>query len=208
MKKYIPIFFIILSFLIAFYVWPQMPNLLATHWDINGQVNGYMSKFWGLFFMPFLSVILYFLFLFLPKMDPYKKNFLEFKNHYDDFIVIIFGFFTYIYLLTIYWNLGNQFNVVQFLSPALSILFYFTSILLSKTKQNWFVGIRTPWTMSSPIVWQKTHILGAKLFKLVALFSFFGIFFPSFAFYLFFISLIISIVIIFIYSYLLYLRYN
>jgi uncharacterized membrane protein len=146
--------------------------------------------------------------LFLPKIDPYKKNFAEFKNHYDNFMIVIFAFFTYIYLLTIFWNLGNSFNMVQFLSPAFSILFYFTGDLLSKTKQNWFVGIRTPWTMSSPTVWKKTHIIGAKLFKLIALFSFLGVFFPNYTFYLLFIPLLFTVVFVFAYSYIIYTRYN
>jgi len=206
MKKYIPLLFIIISFFAALFVWPMMPDLLASHWGVFGQVDGYMTKFWGLFFMPFLSVILYVLFLFLPKLDPYKKNFTEFQNHYDNFMIVIFGFFTYIYLLTIFWNLNYHFNMVQFLSPAFSILFYFTGDLISKTKQNWFVGIRTPWTMSSPIVWQKTHAIGSKLFKLVALFSFFGLFFPNQAFYLLFIPIIFTVIFVFVYSYIQYSR--
>lgn len=206
MKKYLPLFFIFLSFLVAIYVWPQMPNLMASHWGIDGEVNGYMSKFWGLFFMPILSSFLYILFLFLPKLDPYKKNFSEFKNHYDNFMTVIFGFFFYIYFLTIIWNLGFKYNMIQLLSPAFSILFYFTAVLISKTKRNWFVGIRTPWTMSNPKVWQKTHAVGAKLFKLVAFISFFGVFFPNLAFYLLFIPIMFTVIFVFVYSYILYSR--
>lgn len=206
MKKYIPLLFIIISFFAALFVWPMMPDLLASHWGINGEVNGYMTKFWGLFFMPFLSVILYVLLLFLPKLDPYKKNFSEFQNHYDNFMIVIFGFFTYIYLLTIFWNLNYHFNMVQFLSPAFSILFYFTGYLISKTKQNWFVGIRTPWTMSSPIVWKKTHAIGAKMFKLVGLSSLFGIIFPNLEFYFLMVPIIITVIFVFVYSYLEYCK--
>jgi len=208
MKKYLPLLFIILSFLIAFYVWPQMPSQLASHWGINGEVNGYMSKFWGVFFMPILSLIMYFMFLFLPKIDPYKKNFSQLKNHYDNFITVIFSFLFYIYLLTIVWNLGYNFNLVQFLTPAFSILFYFTGNLMVHTKMNWFVGIRTPWTMSSPIVWQKTHAIGGQLFKLVGFISLFGIIFPNLAFYLLFIPLIFAVIFVYGYSYWLFLRYN
>ncbi len=208
MKKLISLLFVILSFLTAFFVWPNMPNLLASHWGINNEVNGYMTKFWGLFFMPILSVVMYILFLFLPKLDPYKKNFSEFQNHYDNFMIAIFGFLFYIYLLTIFWNLNYQFNLIQFLSPAFSLLFYFTGDLTSHAKMNWFVGIRTPWTMSSPIVWQKTHAIGGKLFKLVGLISLFGVIFPELAFYLLFIPIVFTVIFVFIYSYILYSRYN
>jgi len=208
MKKIIPLFIVGISFLVALFSYPYLPNLMASHWGINGEVNGYMSKNMGLFFMPVLSLIMYFMFLFLPKIDPYKKNFSQFKNYYDNFMIVIFSFLLYIYLLTIFWNLNYQFNLVQFLSPALSLLFYFTGTLTQHAKMNWFVGIRTPWTMSSPIVWQKTHAIGGKLFKLVGFISLFGTIFPNLAFYLLFIPIIFTVVFVFVYSYILYLRYN
>lgn len=206
MKKVIPLLITVISFVIAAVSYQYLPPMVASHWGINGEVNGYMSKFWGLFFMPVLSVVLYFLFLFLPKIDPYKKNFSQFKNHYDNFVIIIYSFLFYIYLLTIFWNLNYQFNMVQFLSPAFSVIFYFAGILTSHAKMNWFVGIRTPWTMSSPIVWQKTHAIGGKLFKLVALFSFLGVFFPNLAFYLLFVPIIFTVIFVFVYSYIQYSR--
>ncbi|MFA7301499.1 MAG: SdpI family protein [Candidatus Shapirobacteria bacterium] len=208
MKKIIPLFIIAISFIVAIFAKPYMPPMMASHWGINSEVNGYMEKNFGLFFMPVLSISIYFLFLFLPKIDPYKNNFSQFKNYYDNFIIVIFGFLFYVYLLTIFWNLGYNFNLVQFLTPAFSLLFYFTGVLTQHTKMNWFVGIRTPWTMSNPIVWQKTHAIGGKLFKLVGFISLFGIIFPNLTFYLLFVPIIITVIFVFGYSYVQYLRYN
>lgn len=148
-----------------------------------------------------MSLVLYLVFLFLPKIDPYKKNFSQFKTYYDDFVLVIFSFFLYIHLLTIYWNLGYRFNFIQFLSPAYAIIFYFAGVLMSFAKMNWFVGIRTPWTMSSPKVWQKTHLIGSKLFKLTALTSLLGVFFPSIALYLLIVPAIFTTVFVFVCSY-------
>jgi len=203
-KKIIPLSLVTISFLFAFVLYPYLPEQIASHWGVSGQVDGYMTKMQGVFFMPVISLILYFLLLSLPKLDPYKKNFTEFQSHYDNFMIVIFSFFSYIYLLTLYWNMGHRFNMVQLLSPAFAILFYFTGSLISKTKMNWFVGIRTPWTMSNPIVWKKTHAIGAKLFKFIALTSFLGVFFPSYSFYLLFIPIIFTVIFVFIYSFLEY----
>ena len=63
--------------------------------------------------------------------------------------------------------------------PALALLWYLLGVFLSKTKRNWFVGIRTPWTLSSDEVWDKTHALSAQLFKLVGILSLVGIFFSN-----------------------------
>ena len=116
-------------------------------------------------------------------------------------MIVIFSFLFYIYLLTLAWNYGVIFNLTQFMSPGLSLLFFYTATLLQNTKMNWFVGIRTPWTMSNPVVWQKTHKLGATLFEMVAILTLIGMIFPLVAFYVFFIPLMVSIMVIYFYSY-------
>jgi uncharacterized membrane protein len=200
----LPLAIIFLSFILGAFYYPQLPDQLATHWGINGQVDGYSPKTFALFFMPVLSIFLYLLFRFLPQTDPYKKNFSQFKNHYDNFVVLIFVFLFYIYLLTLFWHLGLRFNMVQSLSPALGALFYYASVLISVAKRNWFVGIRTPWTLSSDKIWNKTHTFGAKLFRLTAVSTLLGTIFPDYAFYLLLIPVLLSTLIVFIYSYIEY----
>lgn len=178
-----------------------MPLQFASHWGANGQVNGYMSRFWGLFLMPIITVLLYLLLVFLPKTDPYKKNFKEFKNYYDTFVVLIIGFLFYIHLATIFWNFGFRFNMTQIISPAFAVLFYFAGIMMENTKQNWFAGIRTPWTLSNKTVWQKTHKIGSKFFKASALISLLSLFFPNQSIIFILIPIIFSSIFLFIYSY-------
>jgi uncharacterized membrane protein len=204
MKKLLPILLILAAFLVGIYLSPQLPYLMASHWGITGQVNGYSSKNFAIYFLPSLMVGLYFLFLFLPSVDPYKKNFSQFKNYYQNFIIIVFIFLLYLHLATLFWNLGYQFNIIQILSPGFALLFYYAGVLTQNAHQNWFVGIRTPWTMSNKIVWQKTHSLGGKLFKLTGLLSFLGIFLPNFAIYLIIIPITFITVVVFVYSYLEY----
>lgn len=197
---------ICLGFVLAIFVDPLMPSVMASHWGINGEVNGYASKLFGLYFMPFMSLVLYVFFLILPKTDPYSKNFSQFKQYYQQFIAVIVLFLFYLYLLTILWNLGYRFNLVQLTSPAFSFLFYFTGVLTSNARKNWFVGIRTPWTMSSEVVWKKTHYVGSRLFKLIAAISLLGFVFPHFFFYLLVIPIILVTVFVFVYSYIVFRR--
>jgi uncharacterized membrane protein len=74
---------ILLSFAIGIYYYPQMPEKLASHWNAQGQVNGYMSKFWGLFLMPIISMGMLLLFILIPRIDPLKSNIQEFRKYYD-----------------------------------------------------------------------------------------------------------------------------
>lgn len=192
---------IILSFVIGIYYYPQMPDKLASHWNAQGEVNGYTSKFWGLFLMPIISVGLLLLFTLIPRIDPLKSNIQQFRQYFDGFVVLIMVFLFYLYLLTIFWNLGYTFNMITFLSPAFAILFYYTGILIENAKRNWFIGIRTPWTMSSDKVWDKTHKIGGKLFKIAGILAILAIFFESYAILIIVVPVIIVSIYTVVYSY-------
>ncbi|MCZ7381728.1 MAG: DUF1648 domain-containing protein [Candidatus Methanoperedens sp.] len=199
---------IILSFAIGIYYYPQMPEKVASHWNAEGQVNGYMSKFWGLFLMPVISVGMLLLFILIPRIDPLKSNIQEFRKYYDGFVVLIMVFLFYLHLLTIFWNLGYTFNMITFLSPAFAILFYYSGILIENAKRNWFIGIRTPWTLSSDKVWDKTHKLGGKLFKVAGILALFAIFFESYAILVIVVPVIMVSIYTVVYSYLEYQKEN
>ena len=63
---------ILISFAIGIYVFPEMPEKIASHWNAKGEVNGYMPKFWGIFLMPIISAGLFLIFVIIPRIDPYK----------------------------------------------------------------------------------------------------------------------------------------
>ncbi len=195
---------ILLSFVIGIYLYSQMPEKMASHWNIQGEVDSYMSRFWGLFLMPIISIGLLALFVLIPKIDPLKKNIERFRKYFDEFIVLMIIFLFYIYLLTVFWNIGIRFNMGQFVIPALGILFYYVGILVENTKRNWFIGIRTPWTLSSEVVWNKTHKIGGKLFKFAGVVAFLGVVFPRYAIFFVIIPVISVAVYTLIYSYLEY----
>ncbi|VVB91544.1 Uncharacterised protein [uncultured archaeon] len=192
---------ILLSFAIGIYYYPQMPEKMASHWNAEGQVDGYMSKFWGLFLMPIISVGLFLLFFLIPRIDPLKSNIQQFRTYYNGFVVLIIVFLFYLYLLTIFWNTGYTFNMITFLSPAFAILFYYAGILIENAKRNWFIGIRTPWTMSSDKVWDKTHKTGGKLFKIAGILALFVIFFERYAIFIIVVPVIIVSIYTVAYSY-------
>ena len=171
---------ILISFIIGIALYGQMPEQMASHWNAKGEVNGYMPKFLGIFLMPLVSLILLFIFLSIPRIDPLKNNIKKFRNYFDGFILLMVIYLFYIYILTLLPNLGYNFNIGITIFPAIAVLFYYIGILMAHTKRNWFIGIRTPWTISSEVVWNKTHKLGAKLFKLFAVIILAGIFFPDY----------------------------
>ena len=114
----------------------------------------------------------------------------------------------YLYILTLRWNLGyTDFEMSKALLPAMGILFFFIGYMLRKAKRNFFIGIRTPWTLSSDYVWDETHRLGSVLFMVSGALAFIGSFFGGMlAFWFLFVPLIGSTLFALVYSYVLYRR--
>lgn len=196
---------ILLSFVIAIYSYQEIEgDKVASHWNAKGEVDGYMSKFWGVFLFPLMFIGLYSLFLLIPKIDPLKKNIQKFRKYYDIFILVIMLFLFYTFILTILANLSYSFNMTTMLMPAMGLLFFCIGMFMKKLKRNWFIGIRTPWTISNDQVWKKTHLLGAKLFKLLGIIIFLGIFFRKYLLWIILVPVMISVVWLWIYSYLEY----
>jgi len=207
-KKHLIPLIIVLSFILNFYLYPIMPDQMASHWNARGEVDGYMPKFWGLLILPLTTLGLCLLFITIPKIGPLKKNIQKFRKYYDTLIIIIVGFFFYIYLVTIVWNLGYRFKMNLLMIPAISGLLFYLGILMEKTKRNWFIGIRTPWTLSSDKVWKKTHDVGGKLFKLYAIILLLTLFFEwiliRYFLYVIVLPLISIVIALVVYSYLEY----
>jgi uncharacterized membrane protein len=195
---------IVLAFLVGIFSYSYLPAQIATHWNAQGEVNGYMGKFWGIFLVPIISIALFLLFILLPRIDPLKKNYKKFMTYYDSFILIFIIFMFYIYLLTLLWNFNIKPNMNIAIIPALGFLFIYIGIILKNVKRNWFIGIRTPWTISNDKVWDKTHKLGSKLFIASGIIALLGIFFPNYMIWFILVPVIASAIICFVYSYIIY----
>jgi uncharacterized membrane protein len=201
-------FLVLLSFLLGLYFYPQMPKKMATHWNQFGEADGYAQKFSGTFLIPFISLIILILYFLIPKIDPLKNNLIKFIKYYDLFFLIFFLFLIALQFFIYLWNLNIKINPNRFFPIGLGGLFIYTGILLKNAQRNWFVGIRTPWTLSSDDVWQKTHLLGSKLFVIAGIISFLGFFFFQYSYLFILIPVLTFAFILVIYSYFLYQKEN
>ncbi|MBU0646123.1 SdpI family protein [Patescibacteria group bacterium] len=169
------------SLILAWYLYPQMPAQMASHWNSAGEVDDYMSKFWGLFLMPIVLIGMAGLFILIPRIDPLRKNIDQFRKYFDGFIVMISLFLLYVYGLTIAWNFNYRFDMTLMMIPALAVLFYYVGLLTEKAEPNWFIGIRTPWTLSNEKVWKATHQISGQMFKAGAVIALIGLLFDDLA---------------------------
>ncbi len=196
---------VLLTLILSLAFWPRLPDPMASHWNATGQVDGYMPRFWGVILMPLTALGMLGLFLLVPQIDPLRSNIRAFRPIYNLFIFFVILFLLYVHLLMLFWNVGYRLAFDRALPPALGFLFLLIAYLLRHARRNWFIGIRTPWTLSSDRVWEQTHRLGAILFALCGLLSLLAAFFGGLsALFLILIPLLLSTVFLIAYSWWLY----
>jgi len=160
------------------------------------------------FLLPLITLGMLVLFLAVPSIDPLKANIAQFRGAFNLFIVLIVAFMIYVHGLSLAWNLGyTGFGMSRAMLPAIGLLFIFIGFMLRQAKRNFFIGIRTPWTLSSDTVWNETHRVGAVLFMVSGVLAFLGAFFGgTTAFWMMFAPIIGSTIFLLVYSYMLYRR--
>ena len=165
---------LILTAVMTLVAYPVMPTVVASHWNAAGELNGTMPKFWGLALIPLLMYGFCALFVVLPRIDPLRNNYQKFQDYYEGFILVFAAFFFFIQLQIILWGLGIHVSPNLTMPVMIGGLFVYIGFLMEHAEPNWFVGIRTPWTLSSDSVWKKTHQRAGTLFKLAGVVSMIG----------------------------------
>ena len=195
---------VVVAFAVGAWAYPQLPPIVASHWNASGVADGTMPSLWGAFLFPLIMLFVAAIFFIIPRIDPKRDNIEKFRKYYDYFALSVLLILFWVFLLFIAWNLGKQFDFGTALLPALAGLFWLAGMLMPHTKPNWFVGIRTPWTLSSEKIWKKTHEAGEFAFKGSAALGLLGILFPKYGI-LFLVGLVVASALgLVIYSYVLY----
>ena len=192
------------TFLGSLVVYPSLPPVMATHWGMDGRVNGTMNSLAGAFLLPLIMLFILLLFTAIPRIDPLRVNIQSFRKQFDTFVALLMLVLACVQGATLAWNLGDSFDPLYIVLPAVGILMFYVGVILPQTKRNWFMGIRTPWTISSDHVWQKTHELGGTLFKVLGVIIVLAVFAPSYAAWIIFVPLAIIVIGLFLYSYVVY----
>lgn len=153
----------IISFIGQLILYPRLPEVVATHWDFNGEVNGYSSKP-TLLFLSLLPLLLLLLFQVIPKLDPRGRNYQKHEKAYDAMILS-----TTLLMIGVTWvtNLSALHYAVpvEGLVPVgVGILFLVLGNYMPQIRPNYTFGIKTPWALENEWVWKKTHAFGGKVF--------------------------------------------
>jgi uncharacterized membrane protein len=152
-------------FMVAAAVWRQAPDTLPVHWGLNGEADRFGGKVEGLLLPPLLALGVYLLMLVLPRVDPGRANYANFRGAYTFIRYAVLLVFVGVYAATLLVGVGGwQIDIGRVALMTVGGMLLATGGTLGKLRPNWFVGIRTPWTLSSKRAWSRTHRLGGWLF--------------------------------------------
>jgi uncharacterized membrane protein len=170
MRKVIP-GLLVLAAATVFSVWayPQLPAQVATHFDIQGEPNGWSSRLVASILVPGLGLVLAAVFTVLPKIDPRRANYALFGETYWTIVNAVLVLLAGIHIFVLGKALGWSVDMSRVAALGVGGLFVLLGNLMTRIRPNWFMGIRTPWTLSSDTVWRKTHRFGGIAFVIAGL---------------------------------------
>ncbi|HXZ31429.1 MAG TPA: SdpI family protein [Terriglobales bacterium] len=155
---------VLASFVATLIVYPQLPNLVPTHWDIHNQVNGYSPK-WALFlFGPGLMSAMVVMFYLLPWLSPKQFEVETFHSTYLQVMVMVVAMLAYFHAVILWTSLGQAVDVGRAIVGGVCLLFALLGNVMGKVRRNFYIGIRTPWALANERVWNATHRFAAKTF--------------------------------------------
>ena len=155
---------VIILFAVTAYLYPSLPNPMPSHWNAAGEVDGYMNKPWGAYLLPLCAFGTWLLFLVIVLFSPQGFRLDKFMPVVGILQLVTTGFMVCVSVLVLLAAKGYPIDMNSFIGPAIGLVLIITGNYMSKLRKNFFMGIKTPWTLASDEVWDRTHRLGAKTF--------------------------------------------
>lgn len=152
-------------FITAAVRWSSVPDRLPIHWSTSGEVDGYGGKFVGLLLLPLITLGIYVVFAAIPRLDPARANYASFRGVYTALKTVLIAYMGFVYLvMNLAINNEDGIPVDSLMVGSMAVLLFGIGLVLGKVRPNYFVGIRTPWTLTSKRSWVKTHRVGGWVF--------------------------------------------
>ena len=163
MRRFYPLILIAVAFGVSLAVYGRLPDQVPVHWNWRGDVDRYGSRLEGAFLLPVIALLLWGVMRGLPKIDPRRANYEKFSGTYDIVISAVVTLLVALHLLVLGYALGLPIPLTRVIPAMVGILLMVIGNVLPRARSNWWIGIRTPWTLSSDRVWQETHRVGGYL---------------------------------------------
>lgn len=161
-KKEIPFISIaLLPFVYLAYIWNRLPEKVPMHWNVSGEIDDYGNKNELLFMLLLVVGLPYLIFLVIPHIDP-KQKLQNMGNKLNNLRFVLSLFMSALSIFILY-SVQQKTSNTGLIFAIVGLLFAFLGNYFKTIKPNYFIGIRTPWTLENEEVWKKTHLLGGKM---------------------------------------------
>ena len=152
--------------LFAAAVFGRLPARIPTHWNLAGEVDGWMPKMPGAFVGPASASLVFAILVLMPQIDPRRSNVARSTGDRQIVANAVVLFLALLEVLSLGVALGWPIDMTAAVTGSLGLLMVCIGNYLPRIRSNWWIGIRTPWTMDDERVWRDTHRLGGRLFVL------------------------------------------
>lgn len=194
----------ILSLVGTLILYPGLPEQIPVHYNYNWEVDGYGVKQVALLIGVF-PLAMCILMDILPVIDPKKKNLQKSERVYDIFRYLLVFLFLFVNWITLLIAKGVNMNAKVVMALIMGIVFVGLGNYMPKVKPNYFLGIKTPWTLANDVSWRKTHRVGGYIFILYGILCLMSGLIPNQMFgYFLMVVLLGGVVFLYVYSYLVY----
>jgi uncharacterized membrane protein len=160
----VSVLFILIVLAAAGWLYPRLPAQLPVHWDLHGQVDGRLPRLWGAVFPALTILVLALLTTLLPRISPRQFEIRPFAATFGVMMLAIQGVVLAIGLAVLLAGAGYALPIPAIAMLAVGVLLMVLGNYMGKLRKNFFIGIRTPWTLASDAVWERTHRLAGWLF--------------------------------------------
>ena len=167
MRKWIPLLLVVAAVAASILYYPRLPETMTTHWSLSGEPNGFSSRLVGAWIFPMIMAVLWLILRAIPHIDPRKANYEKFSGMYDALVILILTFMLGMHIVLLLAATGVPIRMDRIVMPGVGVFIAIMGILIPKAHPNWFVGIRTPWTLTSDLSWERTHRIGGALFVML-----------------------------------------
>lgn len=168
----------IITLLIGIFIFSKLPTCIPIHFDISGEADNYGSR-WTIFLAPGINFAIILLAESLRKIDPKSGTYKKFEPYYYKIHFIIALLMLGVQLLIISYTFGYEVNVSRIMPLIMGLMFIFLGNMMPKIKPNYFVGIKTSWTLASEKIWYLTHRLTGKVWAIGGILTIFTVFLPN-----------------------------
>lgn len=198
------IIIVVLSILGTALIYPYLPEQVPAHWNLQGEIDRYQAKS-SVFKMALLPLGLYLLMMYLPMIDPKKGSYEKHKNAYNLVQILVVLLLTVLHWISMLVALDFDIDVGFVVRILVGLMFIVIGNYSSQIRQNYFFGIKTPWTLANEQVWRKTQRIGGYSFIIMGAMMILSIWLPpKFAGIVILGSIFGGVGFVYIYSYLCY----